>query len=375
MPIPVTIPQATISMEEGNIVRWFKSDGDAVAEGDLLFEIETDKAVVEVPAPAQGMLLRRLILEGPVKVNDIVAWIGDPGEHSDVPPSVAPKESVSPSATSRQSFSETVVPLQRVAASPAARRRANELGVDLASVTGTGQGGRITEEDVERSVQAGATLGSRKALARQVSIAWREAPHIHIGRELDATGLAALRSKYTDISLTDLFLYALAKALPAFPQLTQVWKDEKLQQCGTDVCLAVETPRGVVTPVLRAIDKLALYQLRQRQKQITEAARAGRVKLDELQGGFTLTNLGMYGADFFTPILNHPQTAILAVGRVKQQPIIASESIGVGWRVWVNLAVDHRVTDGAYAARFLEKFQQILTQLPNDVEVTINREN
>jgi pyruvate dehydrogenase E2 component (dihydrolipoamide acetyltransferase) len=369
MPTPVTIPQATISMEEAKIIHWLKTEGEVVTKGEILFEMETDKVVFEMPSPADGVLLRTLVSEGTVKVHDVVAWIGESEEELDETCDIQhPKITV----TAPRVVPEAAVPPQRIIASPAARRRAMELGINLASLTGTGQGGRVTEQDVERAAQAGSSLESRRAIARQLSVAWREAPHIHIGRELDAAGLAAARVKYPAASFTNLFLYAVAKVLTSFPQLTQVWSDENLQQAtGIDVCLAVETPKGVLAPVIRSADKLSFDELRCRQRQVTEAARVGRLKLDELEGVFTLTNLGMYSADFFAPILNHPQTAILATGRVKQQPVIDSGTIGTGWRVWVNLAVDHRVTDGAYAARFLEEFQQKLNRLPDEVEDTV----
>jgi pyruvate dehydrogenase E2 component (dihydrolipoamide acetyltransferase) len=368
MPIPVTIPQVTISMEEGKIVRWLKTEGEVVAKDDLLFEMETDKVVLEVPSPAAGVLLRTLISEGTAKVHEVVAWIGNPGEDVDETRGSTPKTTVAPS----QVEPETAVSPQRILASPAARRRAKELDINLASIAGTGQGGRVTEQDVERALKADSPLGSRRAIGRQLSVAWREAPHINIGQELDAIGLVTVRVKYPSISFTDLFLYVVAKVLPSFPQLTQVWAGENLQPAaGIDVCLAVDTSKGVLAPVVRAADKLSFDELRQRQRQITKAARAGRLMVDEVQGVFTVTNLGMYSADFFTPILNHPQTAILAIGRVTQQPVIMSEAVCIGWRVWVNLAVDHRVTDGAYAARFLEELQQELNRLPNDTEVTV----
>ena len=373
MPTPVTIPQVTISMEEGKIVRWLKAEGEVVAKEDLLFEMETDKVVLEVPSPAAGVLLRTLVANGIAKVNDVVAWIGEPGEVFDETPAAkAAETALQAPAKAPQMPAEAAGAPQHIIATPAARRRGKELGVDLASINGTGQGGRITEQDVEHVAQADSSPASRRSFARELSLAWREAPHIHIGRELDAAGLAAVRERFRPFSYTDLLLYAVARVLPSFPQLTQVWNGERLQKgTGIDVCLAVETPKGVVAPVIRSADKLSFHDLRSRQRQVTEAARAGRLKLGELQGVFTLTNLGMYGTDFFTPILNHPQTAILATGRVVQQPVITSGSVGVGWRIWVNLAVDHRVTDGAYAARFLEEFQQELNRLPTEAEVTV----
>jgi pyruvate dehydrogenase E2 component (dihydrolipoamide acetyltransferase) len=334
MPTPVTIPQVTISMEEGKIVRWLKAEGEVVAKEDLLFEMETDKVVLEVPSPAAGVLLRTLVANGIAKVNDVVAWIGEPGEVFDETPAAkAAETALQAPAKAPQMPAEAAVAPQHIIATPAARRRGKELGVDLASINGTGQGGRITEQDVEHVAQADSSPASRRAFAREWSLAWREAPHIDIGRELDAIGLVTARVKYPAAWFTDLFLYVVAKVLPSFAQLTQVWVGENLQKAaGIDVCLAVDTSKGVLAPVLRAGDKLSFDELRQRQRQITSAARAGWLMLEELQGVFTLTNLGMYSADFFTPILNHPQTAILAIGRVKQQPVIMS---GTVWLVGV----------------------------------------
>src|SRR5689334_8963677 len=171
MAVSIAIPKATISMEEGNLLRWLHAEGDTVAKDDLLFELETDKAVLEVPAPAEGTLLRIVVPQGAVRPEQIVGWIGRPGETVEAAP--GPR-----------------------ASTPAARRRASELGVDLALLTGSGPNGRITQEDVEAA--APRTPDRRRALVEHLATAWREVPHIHIGRHMDATGIAEVRSTRPD---------------------------------------------------------------------------------------------------------------------------------------------------------------------------------
>jgi pyruvate dehydrogenase E2 component (dihydrolipoamide acetyltransferase) len=347
MPTPVIVPKATLSMETGEIVKWLKVEGDAVRKDELLFELETDKAIVEVPSPADGVLLRVLISAGPAKVEQVVGWIGKQGE---------------PVQTNST----------RVMATPAARRRASELGVELSAVTGTGPGGRITQEDVEKlPTRSGPAEQHRSTLIRHLTAAW-QVPHIHISRELDAGGLIATRRDRPGLSVTDLLLYALSRLLPEFGQLTQFWRGEKLEPAAQiHLAFAVDTPRGVVTPVIRNIGELSLEDIGNHRRRLSEAAREHRLRPDEIEGGvFTLTNLGMHEVDFFAPVINAPQTAILATGRVKQQPVVIDNAVGVGWRMWANLALDHRVADGAYAARFLAQLQDRLNRLQVDIQNT-----
>jgi pyruvate dehydrogenase E2 component (dihydrolipoamide acetyltransferase) len=342
MAVSIAIPKATISMEEGNLLRWLRAEGDNVAKDDLLFELETDKAVLEVPAPAEGTLLRIIVPQGTVRPEQIVGWIGRTGESLE--------DSPSPRAST-----------------PAARRRAAELGVDLAAVGGSGPNGRITREDVDAA--ASRAPGPRGPLVEHLAAAWREVPHIHIGRHMDAAGIAEARSARPDVSITDLLLYLVSHVLPDFPELTSVWRGGQLTRAEEiAVSLALDTDRGVVAPVIPGIAHLDIEAIARARQNLTELARQHRLAPEHLAGGvFTVTNLGMEGADFFAPVVNAPQTAILAVGRVSAEPVIAGGTIAAGHRVWMNLALDHRAADGRCAARFLERLQVRIAGLPQEI--------
>jgi pyruvate dehydrogenase E2 component (dihydrolipoamide acetyltransferase) len=361
-------------MEEGSILRWLINEGESVTRDSLLFELETDKALLEVPAPAEGVLLKIMTGAGPVRVEEVVGWIGAPGES--IKPATAAR---SPEAAAGPFRAPDAVPppLSRTTSpsTPAARRRAAELGLELAGIAGSGPGGRITQEDVEVAA-AGRTVGTepsisslrpRGELARAVTLAWQTVPHIHIGRRLEADGIARaseqLRSRH--ISVTDLLLFALSRLLPSFPELTQTWDGDRLVPASAmNIAFAVDTENGVVAPVIQNAASLTIDQIGGRRQELAGAARAHRVRLADLSGGvFTLTNLGMEGADFFAPIINSPQTSILATGRMMQEPIVRDGSVRVEWRMWANLALDHRVTDGAIGARFLVKLQERMNQL------------
>jgi pyruvate dehydrogenase E2 component (dihydrolipoamide acetyltransferase) len=223
------------------------------------------------------------------------------------------------------------------------------------------------QEDVERAAAAasepgvGARVPSRGELARGLSLAWQTIPHIHISRRLECDGIAetADRLRAPGISVTDLLLFAVSRLLPSFPELTQTWQGDRLEAASaTHVAFAVNTPGGVVAPVIRDASILTIEQISEQRRELSGAARAHRLKLSQLDGGvFTLTNLGMEGVDFFAPIVNWPQTAILATGRMTQEPIVRDGSVTIGWRMWANLAVDHRAADGASGAKFLAGLQ------------------
>lgn len=358
------------------ILKWFKTEGDAVGEEEVLFEMETDKAVVEVGAPVAGVLLRILEAEGTVKVGSVVGWIGQPGdsieEAAGADPPVADSGGI-PTARSKIESRPA-----RILASPAARRRAAELGVALESVQSSTPGGRIEQKDVERAAAMPVTeksapqLGDRKLLIQRLVTTWQSVPHIHVARLLDAEGLMEAKNRLTgtQVSITDLLLHIMVLLLPRFPELSMVWEGNKLVRAvQTNLAFAVDTDRGVVAPVISAAAALGLEERSKKRRQLTEAARAHRLRPEEMQGGvFTLTNLGMQGVDFFAPLINAPQTAILATGRIRQEPVVADGVIAMGWRMWVNLAVDHRVADGMAAARFLEQLQIEVEQLSKTLD-------
>jgi pyruvate dehydrogenase E2 component (dihydrolipoamide acetyltransferase) len=376
---PVIIPKATISMEEGSILKWIKSEGDVVAKDDILFEMETDKAIVEVEAPADGVLLKIVTAEGPVKVESVVGWIGQPGDVISDAQRVQPTMAVAENVTIPIALNEPEARLGRIVATPAARRRAAELGVDLKSVASCASGGRISQEDVERfstrtatSGEPAAHLADRKILIERLTTTWQSVPHIHVARLLDASGLAGAKKKLagTGISVTDLLLHILAAVLPRFPELSMVWGGGKLiPATQINLAFAVDTSRGVVAPVISSANALGLADLSKKRLKLSEGAQACRLRPEDLQGGvFTLTNLGMQKVDFFAPLINSPQTAILAAGKMDQVPVVIEGSLAVGWRMWVNLAVDHRVSDGMAAARFLEQLQIEVGRLPENLE-------
>lgn len=378
MPVPVIISKATISMEEGSILKWFKTEGEAVGEDELLFEMETDKAVVEVAAPAAGVILRILAAEGPVKVGAVVGWIGQPGDSIEMAVDAHSQAAENIEIPTAQAKPEPQP--KRILATPAARRRAGELGLALESVQSSSPGGRITEEDVEQAAarraevteQSALRFGDRKPLIQRLTTAWRPVPHIHVARLLDADGLMEAWKIPRDgtPSVTDLLLQLLVSLLPRFPELSMIWEADKLVRAlQLNLAFAVDTDRGVVAPVIMAANTLNLEERSKKRRELTEAARTHRLRPEDIQGAvFTLTNLGMEGVDFFAPIINAPQTAILATGRLKQEPIVSNGGVSVGWRMWVNLAVDHRVTDGMAAARFLEHLQIELGQLSKTLD-------
>ncbi len=360
-------------MEEGTILKWLLAEGDPVSPETLLLELETDKAIIDVPAPAHGILLKIVTHHGLVRVEEVVGWVGELGESLDT---AASQKSVEAPDQPNVASVEGPPPARTITPStPAARRRAGELGIDLATVNGSGPRGRITEEDVERASAVPPAAPepadhARGELGRALSHAWQTIPHIHISRHLDADSLVVWTEKLRPrgISVTDILLFTLARLAPSMPEMTHCWRDGRLEPAsGLHLAFAVDTAKGVVAPVIHDVDSLSLEQISQRRRELTGAARRHQTRMADLSGAvFTLSNLGMTGADFFAPIVNWPQTAILATGRMTTEPVVRDGSIEIGWRMWANVALDHRVIDGAAGARFLARLQQTLNQLAKE---------
>jgi pyruvate dehydrogenase E2 component (dihydrolipoamide acetyltransferase) len=376
----VTIPKLTITMEGGTVLRWLKEEGKPVAKEEVLFELETDKAVTEVPSPADGILKAILVSEGEVQVGAVVGFVGDLSDP--LPESITlHSQNESKAGSSQPAPSpprQSSATKQALRATPAAKRRAKELGVDIALVEATGPEGRITQEDVEGAAtrfdekgRKPTPAGSlRPIIAEHVSLAWRTVPHIHIGGELRATGLRQSLGKArhdlsADVSVTDLLLYSVASLLPKFPALNTVWQGEKpVPQEEVRLAFAVKTERGVVAPVLQFVDPLTLQVVSAERKRLLEAALSRDLSPSDMEGGtFTVTNLGMYPVDFFVPIINFPQSAILATGRIRDRVEFCDGSPVTVSSMWVNLAVDHRVADGAEAAEFLGELEKTFDAL------------
>jgi pyruvate dehydrogenase E2 component (dihydrolipoamide acetyltransferase) len=399
MAVVVEMPKLTDTMEEGVIVRWTKKVGEAVEPGDVLAEIETDKATMEYEAADRGVLLKTLVAEGsgvapgmPIAVigarGEDVSAIGPgpaaPASGHTAPAPVAPASPVQTAPVRAvPSAAPAPVPAGRVPASPIARRLASEAGVDLALITGTGPGGRIVERDVERQAPAAARAAAgpaapaapapaeddvveplsqmRKAIARRMSESKPGVPHFYLRREIDADALVALREQVNadhagaKVSFNDFVVRAVALGLRAVPAVNASFLGDRIVRHGRiDVGVAVALPEGLVTPVVRAADGKALLALARETRDLAERARARKLRPDEMQGGtFTVSNLGMLGIDEFAAILNPPEAGILAVGAVRHRAVVRDGAVVAGRTLALTLSCDHRAVDGAIGAAFL----------------------
>jgi pyruvate dehydrogenase E2 component (dihydrolipoamide acetyltransferase) len=370
MPIEVVMPKFGLTMQEGTIQQWFKAEGEPIEAGQPLFEVETEKVLYEVEAPASGTVAKLLYpVESKVPCANVVAVIAVPGEDAAAvaaeyaarTASVAPQ----PAATSTPAAQHTAVPATgAVAATPAARKLAKERGIDLATVKGSGPGGRITREDVEAAAAApvsqGAALqGMRKNIAERMFKSLQSTAQLTITTEVDVTPLVARREQLkTQFSLTytDMLIEAVAGALVAHPRLRVTVDGDVIQQHDdVNVGIAVALEEGLIVPVVRHVDQKSLQQIAEESRVLVEKARAGKLGVDDVSNGIcTITNLGTYGIDAFTPIINQPQITILGVGRIVQKPAVHDGQIAVRSLMILSLTFDHRIVDGAPAAAFLQ---------------------
>lgn len=383
MATPVLMPTFGMTEGEATIVRWFKTVGEQVAADEPLLEAETEKATLEVPSPSTGLLLRIDAAPGHVAAyKAVIAWIGQPGEALDIidTPSrdVSPNEEAPPASQ----------PLDDawVKASPLARRIAREHRIDLAALIGTGPRGRVVEADVRQAMEAGASeaaidtsasssaaplSAARRLTAERMTESFRTAPHFYLQKEVRAARLVALRFELLGeverrtgvrLSFTDLLVRALAMALPHHPLLMASWTDQGVRTFDqVDIGVAVAAAQGLLVPVIRRADSLSLLAIAAQRHDLAQRARDGKLLPKELTGGaFTLTNLGMYGVDSFLPILNPPQSAILAAGAIAERPVGVAGRVVLEPTLHLSLAVDHRVADGARAALFLSALTALL---------------
>jgi pyruvate dehydrogenase E2 component (dihydrolipoamide acetyltransferase) len=366
----VIMPKLGLTMDEGRLIAWHKQEGERVTEGEVLFEVETDKAAMEVPATTSGFVRRLLAQpEDMVPVAQVVAVITTTADESvpagAVTPSPrsaaripAPPSSPQPLEQSSPGSSS----IDRVAVSPAARKLAQQLGVDLSSVKPK-SGSRITTEDVEAAAALPATSGEkripltrmRKAIAAAMTRSSSEAPQFSIERDVDMSAANA-RRKEAGASYTDIVVSAAAKALGAHPRLRSRFDgDAIVEQAGVHVGLAVAVSDGLLVPVIRDADTKDLATLAKDRERLEEGAHAGRLGADALTGAvFSVSNLGSLGVDRFTALVNPPESAILAMGRVRDRVVARDGKAEVRPVVTLTLSVDHRVADGADAARFLD---------------------
>jgi pyruvate dehydrogenase E2 component (dihydrolipoyllysine-residue acetyltransferase) len=383
MAISIVMPALEMAQETGKIISWLKKEGDSIAKGEPIAEIETDKVVLELEATADGVLAGVKAAAGDVvPVGKTIAWIVGPGEK---PPAEA--ETIAPAARTMTgpAHAATTAPASQavrqeaadIRVSPKARRMAKELGVDLTTVRGTGPGGTISGEDVEAaakapasSAQAGepatpAALSSiARLMAERTTQSWTTAPHFFLVREIDASGLITAREKHGKaITHTDLLVALVARTLVKHPKMNASWTGSAIQlNPNVNISIAIAVKDGVVGAVIPKADTASLANISAKRQDLAERARAGRLHPPDVTGGtFTISNLGMFGVDAFSAIITPPQAAVLAVGRIADRVVPINGLIGIRPVLTMTLSSDHRVVDGAQAAAFLNDVAEALT--------------
>ena len=374
MPSDVIMPALGMAQETGKVLRWLKAEGDAVAKGEPLLEIETDKVTVELESPADGLLAGISAAEGDdVPVGETIAFVLAAGEAApELAPAAAPPAlAVSAPAPAAPAPAGRA---RRPLASPKARRLAKERGLDLAALTGSGPGGAVVAADVESSpngARGGAAVPAVwRLMAERTTASWQSVPHFYLRREVDASRLESWRSVararpgQERVSHTDLLVKLVAEALRRHPRVNASWHDGAVVPGDRiSVGIAVAVDDGLVVPVVHDADRLALADVVARRLELVEAARSGRLRPDDVTGGtFTLSNLGMYGVDSFDAIVNAPQAAILAVGRILDRVVPVDGRPAIRPMLNLSLSFDHRVVDGARGAEFLETLASLVEE-------------
>jgi len=384
--IEVAMPKFGLTMHEGTVQRYFKAVGESVAVGEPLYEVETEKVLYEVEAPAGGVVAAWLVAEGDtVDCGVAVAVLAEPGEdlaaicgryaaRASSNGARSPASAAAPQPPAPAAPSAPVTGGGRRAVSPVARKLAAELGIDVDTVEGTGPGGRVTKEDVERAAQqpkaaaapaapqAAARTpmrGARKTIAERMHQSLRDSAQLTITTEADVTPATELRTRLKnefDLTYTDMIVHAAARALLRHPRVAaRLEGAEIIAPPQIDVGIAVALSEGLIVPVIRDAARKQLREIAIESKALGEKARTGHLKLEDVTGGvFTVTNLGTYGVDAFTPILNPGETGILGVGRIVEKPAIYRGEIARRAMMTLSLTFDHRVVDGAPAAEFLQ---------------------
>ena len=385
----VVMPALEMAQETGTIVQWLKQEGDPVTKGETLVEIETDKAIVEIEALADGVLAGVKAAEGDeIPVGETIAWIVAPGEE----PPAESTQVASGRAMSQKAASTTgsTAPPSKSAAggkktktsgggtvSPKARRLAKEHGVDVSTVEGTGPDGVISGDDIlaaakSRSSGSGAPASAAatpalstvaRLMAERTTQSWNEAPHFFLIREVDATELNALREKVrpeieadksVKVTHTDILVALIGRVLVKHPKMNANWEGMGIRfNPEINVCVAMAVKDGVVSPVIPAANVAGLGDIALRRRGLTERARAGKLRPSDITGGnFTVSNLGAFSIDAFTAIIVPPQAAILAVGAIADRVVPVDGKPGIRPMMTMTLSSDHRVVDGAQAAVF-----------------------
>jgi pyruvate dehydrogenase E2 component (dihydrolipoamide acetyltransferase) len=403
MATEVRLPRLGQGMEAGTIVKWLKSEGDQVEKGEPLYELDTDKVTQEVEAEASGVLLKIAVSEGEVEVGKTIAFIGEQGEQVEAPPEERAdgdaarqvreaRERAQAEPERGEAKAQVVEPARtdgRVKASPLARRIARERGVDLAAVTGTGPEGRVVAEDVERAAAAPAPVAApaaapaaeeaevvklssmRRTIARRMTEAW-QAPAFQLELSVDMTAALALRARLKEMAgderaptISDVLTKLTAAALMRHRDVNATWAEDAVEvHPSANIGIAVALPEGgLVVPVVRGCDKRSIAEIAAASAEVVGRAREGKLRQEDLEGGtFTISNLGMYGVERFTAVLNPPQAAILAVGAIEERAAVVDGAIVVQPRLDLVLTCDHRSLTGATAAEFLATLKTLLEE-------------
>jgi len=377
----VLMPRIDPGMQSGKIVEWLKKEGEFVEKGEPILVVEGEKTTFEIEAPESGVLSRILVQVGTdVQVTQPVAVIGESETISSSSPLTEPtQQETIEQASPVQTLN--LAPSDRIVASPAARRLAQDRGVDLAKVKGTGPGGRITREDVlsatetvpaasravskvlEPTVLKKARLeGVRKAVAERLSFSARNAVPVTLTMEADATKLVELKNREDHFSFTAFAVKAAAMALERNPLLNStIGGDEITTYSDINIAVATNTDQGLIAPVVQNANRKSLKEVNANIEELSQRAKENRLTLEELTGGtFTVTNLGAYDVDSFAPVINPPQCAILGLGRIAYKPIVAGEGVYGRPTTLLTLVFDHRIVDGVPAAKFLRDLKRNL---------------
>ena len=420
MPITITMPALSPTMTEGTLAKWLMKEGDPVQSGDLLAEIETDKATMEVESIDEGVLARILVAEGTegVPVNAPIAILLEEGEDASAlegvvttpaPVAAAPVAPAPVAAPAPGAITAPAAPVAaaatadgggRILSSPLARRMAAQSGLDLVALSGSGPRGRIVKADIEAAIAGGGAVAAaaaapadaaptpateaspfegefelvplttmRKTIARRMSESKREAPHFYLTMDCELDDLLALRKDLNDradgaykISVNDLVIKAAAVALMKVPAANAGYSTAGIKFYKTaDISVAVASERGLITPVVRNANGKGLEAISKEVRELAQKANDGKLMPEDYQGGsFSISNLGMYGVKQFDAVINTPQACILAVGAGEQRPVVKDGALAIAMVMSVTLSVDHRAVDGAVGAQFLGVFKGLI---------------
>ncbi|MEI7668542.1 MAG: pyruvate dehydrogenase complex dihydrolipoamide acetyltransferase [Pseudomonadota bacterium] len=423
MPIEILMPALSPTMTEGNLAKWVKKEGDKIKSGQVIAEIETDKATMEVEAVEEGILGKILVSEGAqgVKVNQVIALLLEEGEDKTALDNYKPKVEIEKSGNKEvenekkpevvaapslpaapvpniPNFSPSPVPnfstSSKVFASPLAKRIAADAGIDLRLVQGTGPHGRVIRADVEEAQKNGVNArgvvirnkveyvtipnnNMRRVIAKRLTESKQYVPHFYLSVSIELDKLLEIRKELNSeaellagkeskpaykLSVNDLVIKAVALALKRIPDANAMWTDESILKFNNvDISVAVAIEGGLITPIIRNADQKSAIQISSEMKDLAARARAGKLKPEEFQGGgFSISNLGMYGVKQFSAIINPPQACILAIGTGEERVVVKKGQMVVANVMDVTLSVDHRVVDGALGAEFLAAFKRYI---------------